>query len=265
MPGDHESITAFYDAVAETYGDSESPIRTHCRLPAVQRLFPDVSGKRVLEAACGTGTDAAWLAAQGADVLGVDASPEIVRTARERFGDAAEFRKADLHESLGFLEDGSVDVVSSQLTLSHIRDWDVILGEFARVLTDDGVLVVSTDHPFRQFLLARDGEASDMDLYAQDATPTVHPESEPSNYYETERYDLAYGKEEPRVVSFFRRSMGTYLQSFLESGFALEEVVEPTLTEEFREENPETAEAFLHRVPDFLCFRARKGKAVEHP
>lgn len=255
-----ESTEEFWDRIAREYGDliGESPIRQHCRLPAVQSLLPEVDGKRVLDAACGTGADAGWLASQGATVLGVDSSMEMVETARERFGDAVEFRMADLQKPMAFLDDESFDIVFSQLTLSHLEQWDVVLDEFARVLTSGGTLVVSTDHPFRQFLLARDAAFSDIDLYPQDQSPEIHPENDPSNYYEIERYDLAYGDDDPTVVSFYRRPMSTYIQSFLDAGFAFEELVEPRLTDEFKANAPETAERFLHRVPDFLCFRARK-------
>jgi len=108
---------------------------------------------------------------RGADVLGIDSSEEMVRTARERFGEAAEFRREDLEEPLSFIDDGTFDVVSSQLTLSHLSDWQPTLREFKRVLSTDGVLVVSTDHPFRQFLLADRDEFSDIDPYAADSEP----------------------------------------------------------------------------------------------
>lgn len=255
-----ESIEEFFDSVAEDYNDlaNSSPIRQYCRLPAVQSLLPDLTGKRVLDAACGTGTHAAWLAEQGATVVGVDSSEEMIRTADERFGDVAEFKQADLRKSLDFLADGEFDVVSSQLTLSHLDDWSVVLKEFDRVLSDDGILVVSTDHPFRQFLLARYGEFSDIDIYPQENEPSVIPEKDPANYYEIERYDLAYGPDNSHVISFYRRPMSTYIQSFLDAGFNLEDVVEPMFTDEFKERSPDAYERVLHRVPDFLCLRARK-------
>ena len=186
MSENRESIEDFYDEIAATYGDAvtNSPIRRDCRLPAVQSLFPDVENKRVLDAACGAGTDSAWLAKQGENVLGIDSSKEMIRTARERFGEQAEFRHADLEEPLDFINDDEIDVVSSQLTLSHIRDWDPDLSEFERVLYSDGVLIASTDHPFRQFLLTKEGQFSDIDLYAAESEPDVITESDKSNYFE---------------------------------------------------------------------------------
>lgn len=46
--------------------------------------FPDnLSGWRILDAGCGTGAMSVELAKRGADVLGVDIAPEIIRFARE--------------------------------------------------------------------------------------------------------------------------------------------------------------------------------------
>lgn len=215
-----------------------------------------MENKRVLDAACGAGTDTAWLAEQGADVLGIDSSAEMIRTARDRFGDRAEFRHANLEAPLEFIDDDTIDIVSSQLALSHIRDWEPVLTEFKRVLASDGVLVVSTDHPFRQFRLTKAGVFSDIDLYAAASEPAVHLDGDESNYFETERYDLAYGPDDSTVVSFFRRPLGHYFQAFLDAGFNLEEVVEPMLTDEFARENPDAYRDSLTRVPDFLCLRA---------
>jgi ubiquinone/menaquinone biosynthesis C-methylase UbiE len=214
-----ESIDGFYDDIVEEYADGidESPIRQHCLLPAVQSLLPDVDGKRVLDAACGTGMDSAWLAEQGASVVGIDFSREMIRTAKERHGDAVEFKQADLREPIESLGDGSFDIVSSQLTLSHLESWDTVLGEFHRILSEDGVLVVSSDHPFRQFLMVQHGEFSDYDLYAE-GKPDVIPETDPSNYYEVEQYDLAYGPDGSHVISFYQRPMSAYIQSFLDAG-----------------------------------------------
>ena len=52
---------------------------------------------RVLDAGCGTGRVAAWLAEQGYEVVGVDVDPEMVRVAREDHPDL-DWREADLAE-----------------------------------------------------------------------------------------------------------------------------------------------------------------------
>lgn len=59
------------------------------------QLPADLSGKRVLDAGCGTGALAFELAERGADVLGIDISPQLVDIARKRTPN-------DLHHKLTF-------------------------------------------------------------------------------------------------------------------------------------------------------------------
>lgn len=67
MSDETPSIQKFYDEAAAYYVDGfiESPIRNQYEWPAVQSLLPDVSGLRVLDAACGPGSYAGWMAEQG--------------------------------------------------------------------------------------------------------------------------------------------------------------------------------------------------------
>ncbi len=100
---DGPSIADPSDEVAATDGEAvpNSPIRPHCRVPAVSPPFPDVDGKRVLDAACeacvARGTWCRW--------FGLGASREMIRTARERFGHRATSRVADLTDPPDFLDD----------------------------------------------------------------------------------------------------------------------------------------------------------------
>ena len=57
--------------------------RAEMRALMLRQLPADLSGRRVLDAGCGTGAMAWELAARGAEVTAVDLSPESVRYARE--------------------------------------------------------------------------------------------------------------------------------------------------------------------------------------
>ena len=62
----------------------------------VRSLLGVERGETVLDAGCGAGFDAAWLQEAGAVVLGVDASPEMVRAAQAAGIDAREGDICDL-------------------------------------------------------------------------------------------------------------------------------------------------------------------------
>ena len=81
------------------------------------------------------------LAAAGAvHAVGVDIDEATVEHARSRYG--LEFRRADVGE-LPF-DDASFDLVASFETIEHVEDGERVLRELSRVLTADGLLVVST-------------------------------------------------------------------------------------------------------------------------
>lgn len=50
---------------------------------AMLRAIEPVRGARVLDFACGTGVVSAWLASRGAEVVGLDPSPDAIRVAEE--------------------------------------------------------------------------------------------------------------------------------------------------------------------------------------
>ncbi len=104
-----------------------------------------VSGKRVLDAGCGVGWGSAILLEAGAaEVVGLDLDPEAIANARARVP-RAEFTVGDLLQ-LPFTDD-RYDVVVCFEALEHTGDTNRTLDELSRVLTPDGLLLVSSPHP----------------------------------------------------------------------------------------------------------------------
>jgi SAM-dependent methyltransferase len=115
---------AAYDEIADTYAED---VRTNAynaelEFPATSSLIPNVEGKRVLDAGCGTGFYTKWLVEQGADVLGVDVSEKMLSHAVEAVSDQAEFERADLGEPLDFATECSFGGVVSALALGYIEN-----------------------------------------------------------------------------------------------------------------------------------------------
>jgi SAM-dependent methyltransferase len=104
------------------------------------------AGKRVLDAACGTGYGAEILARLGSPtVVGVDVAFEAIRP--NGFS-----REALLTTANGCrlpFPDSSFDVVVSFETIEHVQEPESLLREFARVLKGDGLCICSS--PNRDF------------------------------------------------------------------------------------------------------------------
>jgi SAM-dependent methyltransferase len=226
----YESMAEYYAARIDTKAHN-----AYYERPATLSLLPEVNGKRVLDAGCGPGVYAEWLAEHGAEVLGLDASPKMVALATKRVGGKATIRQADIGQPFDFLKDGSFEIVLSTLVLDYIEDWRSAFREFYRVLTRPGTLVFSVGHPFADFLDHRS-----------------------EDYFRTELVDWVWtGFGVPVRVPAYRRPLNAVLNPLLQAGFSLERILEPLPTEQFKEEDPEDYEK-LSKRPGFLCLRAIK-------
>jgi SAM-dependent methyltransferase len=114
--------------------------------PFVHEILDALAPGVALDAACGTGRHAEYLAARGHQVIGVDSSPEMLARARARVP-KADFRDGDLHQLP--LADGQVDVVVCALALTHLPKLPPVITEFVRVLRPGGHLVISDVHHVR--------------------------------------------------------------------------------------------------------------------
>ncbi len=229
-----------YEKLAERYAAlvDEKPENAHYEMPATLSVLPHVAGKRVLDAGCGTGRYAEWLLDRGAEVVGVDVSPAMIRQAKKRVGKRAEFHIADLGRPLDFLESDCFDMVLAPLVLDYIEDWEPLLREFNRVLKGFGLLVFSCGHPFADY--------------------DDHPGAD---YFATEYAEDEWrGFGVPVVMPCYRRSLGTILSSLIETGFAIEKFLEPRAGEEVKKRDVSSYERY-HRLPGFLAIRARKRTA----
>ena len=102
-----------------------------------------VKGKRVLDAACGTGYGTRLLAQVADHVTGIDISPTAINHARKKYPVIAlDFIEGDVL-SLPF-PDSSFDVVVSFETVEHIKEYQIFIRECRRVLTPNGILICST-------------------------------------------------------------------------------------------------------------------------
>lgn len=127
---------AVWSRCAEGYMDGFRGL-TGQAVPALLDAVKVSKGDRVLDVGTGPGVATTAAIERGASTVGVDFSEAMVDEARRR-NPGVEFRVADAH-SLPF-EDGSFDVVLSNLTVHHLGDPDKFLAEAFRVLRPGGRL-----------------------------------------------------------------------------------------------------------------------------
>src|SRR6266403_6293483 len=86
-------------------------------------LLAAKSGERILDIGCGTGHLTAQIAESGANVLGVDRSPEMIRQARLKYP-SLQFEVMDARE---IALDGNFDAVFSNATLHWIKEPEQVI------------------------------------------------------------------------------------------------------------------------------------------
>ncbi len=122
-----------YDRVGAALSFGQDP---RWRRFLVSRLPRD--GSHVLDVATGTGLVAAELVPRGFRVTGVDQSPEMLASARRRFGERVELVEASA-EALPF-EDASFDHLTVTYLLRYVEDPAATLVELARAVRPGGVV-----------------------------------------------------------------------------------------------------------------------------
>lgn len=100
----------------------------------LERLAP-AAGERILDLGCGDGALTVALVASGAQVVGVDASPEMIAAARNRSLDAR------LMNAAALTFDQEFDAVFSNAVLHWVRDAEAVLAGVARALKPGGRFV----------------------------------------------------------------------------------------------------------------------------
>ena len=197
---------ADYDGFAAAYSASNENnlFNAWYARPEMTRLAGDVAGLDVLDAGCGSGPLMEALRAKHAVVSGFDLSPAMVDLARQRLGDDADVRVADLGAPLHYPDD-AFDLVVASLSLHYVKDWASALAELRRVLKPGGRLVVSVIHPA---------------VYA-----IVYPEAD---YFALTQYSEDYDFGEGTVwMTYWHRPLQDVINSFINAGFGIRTVTEP--------------------------------------
>lgn len=198
--------TSDYDRFAHAYSaENESGLfNAHYERPAMLNLAGEVSGRRILDAGCGSGPLTAALRAKGAAVTGFDASAAMVDLARQRLGAVADLHVADLGAPLPFADAEFDDVVAS-LVLHYLEDWTGPLSELRRVLKPGGRLMVSVNHPC--------------------AYAIVYPEAD---YFAVTKYSEDYTFDgQVTWLTFWHRPLHAMTGAFAAAGFRINTISEP--------------------------------------
>lgn len=215
------------------------------------KLLPEVRGKNVLVAGCGSGADVCYFAAAQATVTGIDISEVQLTFSKQMLaekGFSAKLIRRDLnHLSRLPVPRESIDLIVSSYALQYVKDLKKLFMQFYRMLKPGGVLVFSLDHPV---------------LYAH--YPNVQGKkrnrdaSKFFNYLYERRLEWTFNLSGRSARAYsYHRTLGTVIQSLILAGFVIEACIEP-LPERTGINHHRALTSIAKRIPHTLILRAKK-------
>jgi cytosine/adenosine deaminase-related metal-dependent hydrolase/ubiquinone/menaquinone biosynthesis C-methylase UbiE len=139
------SQSADFDSWAKVYDEQPNPLLA-LEERFLRRMLPDIRGRNVLDAGCGTGRWLKLLSAYSpSSLIGIDSSAEMLRCAATKLGS-----KSVLH--LGSctslpISDGVIDIALSSFVLSYLPDLKAFACELNRVAAPGATVFLTDMHP----------------------------------------------------------------------------------------------------------------------
>ncbi len=183
-------------------------------------MLGDVEGIRVCDLGCGEGYLSRILASRGALVTGVDISRVLLQHAREHSDGQDITYLLDDAQSLSQLSDAGMDAVICHMALMDIPNLAATLSSVRRILVDHGRFVFTILHPC--FYSPFDAENPGEDLDEEGHFKAVR-----ISRYGREGKWYSDGSGMCGTLGSHHRTLSTYFNTLINSGFQLSEISEP--------------------------------------
>ena len=209
----YDPIAAWYDEAIRRGGSIHDLV-----LPALLELIGNTRGRKICDLACGQGVLARRLAEQGAKVVGVDLSLELLKIAQreEQSNPSGITYFQDDAQHLHSFADATFDGVVCNLALMDIANLPSAAYAIRRILRPGGWFVFAIIHP---------------------CAPVSSPEGTLLHAFHDYFQEVFWCSSNPSSVrgrvGAYHRTLSTYLNSFLNTDLVLERVMEPQATGPF--------------------------------
>lgn len=227
--------------------------------PNMLRILGDISGKKVLDMACGQGIFSEKLRDNGGLVTGVDLGKELIKIAEANSLSVKQkgTHKVTYHVSssddMFMLKDASFDVVVCILALQNIENLQKTIQEASRILTTNGTFLFVLNHPsfrnprqtFWGYNEADDVQYRRVDEYMSESHIKI---------------DMTPGsvKDKKFTVSF-HRPLQIYMKALSKAGFAVTHLEEWISHKESEKGPKQRAENKSRKeIPMFMCIKGEK-------
>lgn len=228
-----------YDQIAVHYALSQQPAQgdgfswNHdLVIPNLLKVIGDVAGLTVVDAGCGEGIVARYLAKRGATVIGIDSSAQLIALAQaENDEQSIRYEVHDLCHPLPQYAQ-AFDVVVSNLVLNDVADYQGFVATLGTLTKHNGRLILSMTNPYSAVMREKVHSYFDSGIAVPYAWGGGH-------------------------VYHFHRTMQEYMAAFHCAGFLLSSLTDVQMTAAMVAQLPTTNRAspwfpMYHRFPFFV-------------
>jgi 2-polyprenyl-3-methyl-5-hydroxy-6-metoxy-1,4-benzoquinol methylase len=185
--------------------------------PAVLNVIGRAKGLAILDAGCGEGYLSRKMAQEGASVTGLDSSAELIKAARNH----ALASELAISFDVGSVDelpykDDTFDLILCNHLLNDLEDPAPAIIEFARVLRDDGRVVIMMLHPCFYNRHAERDELTNNQL-----THTYFGTRKVTQHFEVN------GLQSPVANTAWLRPLEFYTELLRRAGFVITSITEP--------------------------------------
>ena len=200
----------------------------------------DVAGQDIIDLGCGEGRFSRMMAERGAKVTGLDFSERFIDFARANRFDDEEYVVGDM-EDLNGIPDQGFDLAVSYVNLVDVPDFRRAVEEAYRVLRPEGRFIVCNLQPM---VTAGNG-------WIKHANEKLHFKLD--DYFDEGIRVMRISGHE---IDNFHRTLSSYVNSFIRTGFVIEGLREPKPSPQQVEDYPDVADNL--RVPLFIIYMLKK-------
>ena len=211
------SIENAYDIWAHQYDTNVNRTRDLDKKCTIETLN-NLVFKNVLELGCGTGKNTEWLLNKAERIIGLDFSQEMLNKAEEKISDKrVTFKKADLTKDWK-IENNFADLITSSLTLEHIKNLDHVFSQANQKLNKNGLFFISELHSFKQYSGSKakyetENGTEELEVYVHHISEYI--DDAKNNGFQLielkEWFDENSENEIPRLISFVFKKIKVYL------------------------------------------------------
>lgn len=210
----------------------------------LKKMLPDLRGLRMLDLGCGFGWHCLYAIEQGAsNAIGIDLSEKMLAEARKKTNSPQIQFVRQAIEDFNFPGE-SFDLVISSLALHYVDNFAAIVHKVKNCLCTGGNFVFSVEHPI---------------FTAYGTQEWICDASGNRLYYPVDNYFIE-GKRQANFLGEnilkYHKTLTTYLNTLLQLGMEITNIVEPMPSKEMLKNIPEMKDEL--RRPMMLLISARK-------